>query len=270
MLVGGVGIGDDVPVITSEAKRVKVWALGIFALAGIAVFLVLPPLRQAEAYHQFADGRTMLGVPNFLNVISNAPFALFGVLGLGFACGRSASGKSFIEARERIPFAVFFAGAFLTCFGSGYYHWNPNDATLTWDRLPMTLAFMGLLAAMIAERIEVRAGLRLLWPLVIAGAASVWWWRRSGNLWPYACAQFFSILLVGLLLVLFPPRYTRTMDLLWVTGFYVLAKILEALDRPIYSITQQMVSGHTLKHLAASVSVYWVLRMLRRREAVTT
>jgi hypothetical protein len=252
-------------VINQNNKRLKVSLLAVFALAGIAVFLLLPPLRQAEAYHHFADARTMFGLPNFLNVISNAPFAVFGVMGLWFVGTQRALGKSFVEAVERLPFAVFFAGAFLTCFGSGYYHWNPNDATLTWDRLPMTLAFMGLLAAMIAERIEVRTGLWLLWPLVLAGAASVWWWRYSGNLWPYACAQFFSILLIGLMLVLFPPRYTRTVDLLWVTGFYVLAKILEALDVPIYTLTHQFVSGHTLKHLAASVSVYWVLRMLQRR-----
>lgn len=239
----------------------------VIALAGITTFLLLPTLRQPEAYHHFADDRTMLGIPNFLNVMSNAPFAWWGAMGLWFV-GRSHAANArggFILRSERIPYAVFFAGAFLTCFGSGYYHWSPDDATLAWDRLPMTLAFMGLLAAIVAERIDVRAGLLLLGPLVAAGAASVWWWRRSGNLWPYACAQFFSIVLIGLLLVLFPPRYSRTGDLLWVTGFYVLAKVFEALDRQIFALTDYLVSGHTLKHLAAAVSVYWVLRMLQRR-----
>jgi hypothetical protein len=245
----------------------RVGVVVVIALAGIATFLRLPPLAQPESYHHFADDRRMLGIPNFMNVISNAPFAVLGVMGLRFVWRRRAADTRlcFIQEGERIPFAVFFAGAFLTCFGSGYYHWAPNDATLAWDRLPMTLAFMGLLAAVVSERIEVRAGLRLLWPLVFAGAASVWWWRRSGNLWPYACAQFFSIALIGLMLVLLPPRYNRTGDLLVLTGFYALAKVFEALDWQIFALTNKFVSGHTLKHLVAALAVFWLLRMLQLR-----
>ena len=153
------------------------------AVAGASVFLLLPPMRQPESYHNFIDGRTMWGIPNCLNVLSNAPFAVVGVMGLCFICKTRAPNSTggFLAQGERLPFAVFFLGAFLTCFGSGYYHWAPDDATLAWDRLPMTLAFMGLLAAVVGERIDARAGLWLLWPLVIAGAATVWWWRRTGN-----------------------------------------------------------------------------------------
>jgi hypothetical protein len=132
----------------------------------------------------------------------------------------------------------------------------------------MTVAFMSLLAAMIAERIDVKAGLRLLWPLVLAGVASVWYWRWSGNLWPYAAAQYFSIVLVALIIVLFPPRYGRDGDFLWVAGLYALAKIAEALDARILGSTR-FISGHTLKHLIAALAVYGVLRMLVRRSACT-
>lgn len=187
-------------------------------------------------------------------------------MGLRFLCWNrpQLAGRGFIEGRERLPYAVFFLGALLTCFGSGYYHWAPSDATLAWDRLPMTLAFMGLLAATIAERINVCVGVRMLWPLAIAGAASVWWWRLSGNLWPYAGAQYFSIVLIVLLLLLFPPRYTRGLDMLWITGCYALAKILESADRQVYSLGG-FVSGHTLKHLVAAAAVFFVLRMISKR-----
>jgi hypothetical protein len=271
------------------SRRWRIGLLAGIALAGVAVFLLLPPLAQPESYHQFIDDRTIWGIPNCLNVLSNAPFAVVGAMGMFFMWKqRAAKALSpqpcsgglrppqeslqppqprFVCASERPPFAVFFAGAFLTCFGSGYYHWAPTDATLAWDRLPMTLAFMALLAGVIGERIDARAGLRLLWPLVIAGAATVWWWRWSGNLWPYAGAQYFSIVLIGLILVLFPPRYTRSFDLVWVTGFYILAKVAEALDRPVFHLTG-FVSGHTVKHLVAALAVYWVLRMLQRRSAL--
>ena len=251
------------------SRRRRISLLAGIALAGAVVFLLLPPLQQPESYHHFIDDRTIWGIPNCLNVLSNAPFALVGVMGLRFLGTKSApqAAGGFLERSERLPFAVFFLGAFLTCFGSGYYHWAPDDATLAWDRLPMTLAFMGLLAAVAGERIDARAGLWLLWPLVIAGAATVWWWRWTGNLWPYFGAQYFSIVLIVLLLLLFPPRYTRSFDLLWITGFYILAKVAEALDRPIFTHTG-FISGHTIKHLVAALAVYWVLRMLQKRSAL--
>jgi len=238
----------------------RVWLFGALALGGVVAAFLLPPLRQPESYHHFADARTLAGIPNALNVVSNAAFLVVGLMGLWFLAGRD----HFTDPRERAAYAVFFLGVCGTCFGSTYYHWAPRDATLAWDRLPMTLAFMSLLSATMAERISVTAGARLLWPLVAAGAASVWWWRWTENLWPYLAAQYFSIFLIGWLLVFFPPSYTRNADLLAVTGFYVLAKMAEAMDERIYALTK-WISGHTLKHLIAAVAVYWVLRMLRKR-----
>jgi hypothetical protein len=243
----------------------RVWLFAAVALGGMAAAFLLPPVRQPESYHHFADARILAGIPNGLNVLSNAPFLLAGLMGLWFLAGRDR----FVDSRERAPYAVFFVGACCTSFGSSYYHWSPRDASLLWDRLPMSLSFMSLLAAMIAERISVQVGVRLLWPLVAAGAASVWWWQWTGNLVPYGVAQYFSIVLIGLLLLFFPPSYTRGGDLLAATGIYALAKVAEALDGRIYAFGG-WISGHTLKHLLAALAVYWVLRMLRKRTPVVS
>jgi hypothetical protein len=247
----------------------RLWLVALIGLGGVLAVLVLPPLRQPPAYHLLADRRPLLGIPNFLNVVSNAAILLVGLMGMGCLLRRRASGTngSFQEPAERLPYAVFFFGVVLTGVGSAYYHWTPNNSTLAWDRLPMTVAFMSILAATIAERIDLKAGLWMLWPLVLAGAGSVWYWRWNGNLWPYAAAQYFSIFLVGLLLCLFPPRYTRSPDLLWATGIYALAKVAEVLDARIFGAIH-FVSGHTLKHLLAAFAVYWVLRMLVIRTPV--
>ena len=132
----------------------------------------------------------------------------------------------------------------------------------------MTIAFMSLVAAVIAERISLRAGLWLLPILLLIGLSSVWHWymsevRGAGDLRFYVAVQVYSILVL-LIALSFPPRYTRGSDLAVVVGFYVLAKVLETLDKEIFGIGH-VVSGHTLKHLAAAAAGYWILRMLQKR-----
>src|SRR6185295_17669796 len=104
---------------------------------------------------------------------------------------------TFIDPREQLPYLVFFLGALLTCFGSAYYHAAPDNARLVWDRLPMTLGFAGLVSAAVAERADLRLGLRALWPLLGLGVASVIYWYATerggaGNVIPYAAYQAWS------------------------------------------------------------------------------
>ena len=250
--------------------RARAWLVFLLILVGLVAMFILPPLRQPQGYHQFADRRAVVGIPNFLNVVSNGLLLLVGLMGLRFLAQkrRRTEPGGFIESSERWAYVVFFLGVTLTGFGSAYYHWRPSDSKLVWDRLPMTLTFMSLLAAIITERINARLGVRLLAPLVVAGVASVFYWQWTGNLWPYAGVQFYSPFLIALMIWLFPPRYGRTADLLWVIGIYALAKAAEACDQAILN-TAMLLSGHTLKHLIAAVAVFWLLRMLSKRTPET-
>jgi len=69
------------------------------------------------------------------------------------------------------------------------------------------------------------------------------------------------------IIFLFPPRYSRSDDLLWVAVLYALAKVAEALDARILAASR-LVSGHTLKHLIAALAVYWALWMLVKRAVI--
>ena len=136
--------------------------------------------------------------------------------------------------------------------------------------MPISVAAMAFLAAVVGERISPRAGLVLLLPLAALGAASVFYWswtelQGAGDLRLYGFVQFFPVLAVPLVMLLYPPRYTRGADLVIVIGFYALAKALEVLDKPIFAATG-VLSGHTLKHLVAAAAAFWVWRMLRRRQ----
>jgi len=168
---------------------------GVLWLGQRVVTAFVPRVAQDPAYHNFADTRAALGIPNFLNVVSNLPFLVVGALGLAFLArdARRGGGDAFASPAERRPYWPFFSGVALTAVGSGYYHWQPSNDTLFWDRLPMTLAFMALLASVIGERISLRAGGRLLWPLLLAGALSA---HYGGFITPVKSSFLHSVELV--------------------------------------------------------------------------
>jgi hypothetical protein len=253
------------------SRRTGVLVLVAFTIAVAAVAALAPRVPQPLSYHDFADQRSFAGILNFGDVASNLLFAASGAWGLFFLLGKRAQ-EHFVDPRERWAYVFVFLGLLLTAFGSAYYHLAPNNARLVWDRLPMTLAFMGLVSAMISERVSVSVGFYLLPLLLLIGAGSVvlWWYseaRGAGDLRFYAAVQLYAVLILPVLLLL-PPKYTRSWDFAVVFCFYVMAKAFETADRQIFSIDRHAISGHTLKHLAAGAAGFWILRMLRKRQPI--
>lgn len=242
--------------------------LGIAITAAICIFAV-PPIAQNPDYHNFADRRALLGIPNILDVLSNLPFLIVGTMGLLFLKTRWSDNALFVDPLEKWSWLVLFCALALASFGSTYYHWEPNNPRLTWDRLFIALAFMTLLAIIIAERI--RNTPYLLPLLALAGALSVIYWdyterQGMGDLRPYVLAQFLPILLIPLICALFPASYTGTRRLVVALGWYVLAKLFECFDGEIFNLLS--VSGHTLKHLAAGMGAYTLLGYLKYRQKI--
>ncbi len=263
----------------------RVWLVLSVVLITVGLVFLLPPIPQSEAYHNFADKRSLFGIPNYFNVVSNLLFLLVGAFGiydvLHFREANAARRSSeipvskranFTDSSERWSYCAFFVSVAMTAFGSAYYHLNPRDGTLLWDRIPMAIGFMTLVAATVSERISLKAGMQMLVPLMALGAGTVVYWNLTqkvgqGDLRPYALVQFGSVLVVLILIGLFPSRYTRGTDLAVALAIYGLAKIFEAADRSIFALGN-IVSGHTIKHIAAATSAYWILRMLRKREVL--
>ncbi len=232
----------------------RIWFVVGISVVAVAAAMFLPAMPQPLEYHDFADHREAFGIHNFLDVVSNGAFLFVGVVGLVVALGPRAQ---FQFSVERWPYVIFFIGVLTTAAGSAYYHLAPDNETLFWDRLPMTVAFMALVASQIVERINLRVGLGLLIPMLILGAVSVIYWRITeragdGNVMPYGILQgvFRADLLV---MATLPSRYTRGNDLYWVFAWYVLSKLLETFDPQVIELGH-VVSGHTLKHLAAAIA----------------
>ncbi|MDE3165359.1 MAG: alkaline phytoceramidase [Acidobacteriota bacterium] len=229
------------------------------ALLALA-FAAVPPVAQNPAYHAFADRRTLFGVPNFWNVATNAAFLLVALYGLKALGSRTA----FTLPWERVAYGVLLAATAAVSIGSSYYHLHPDNATLFWDRLPMAVTFMALLAALTGERASMDAGRRLLPPLLLLGVASMLYWRASGDLRLYGLVQFGTVLAFPLLLLLRPPRYTAAEGAWWMVGLYGAAKIFELLDRPMGAWIAT--GGHPWKHLFAAAALFaWMHAVARRR-----
>ncbi len=246
------------------ARRRSILVLISICICVALGLLFAGPIPQPPAYHAFSDARTLFGIPNALNVLSNLPFLLIGLLGIRWL----VSSPSNLAAPLRLPYTIVFAGLIATAFGSAYYHLAPSDATLLWDRMPIAVSFMALFAALLAERISISAVSRLTWLFAIFGAVSALYWAVTGDLRPYLFAQFAPVLSIPLLLWLFSPAYSRGSDLMVGVAFYAAAKLFEDRDGPIYHALDAIISGHTLKHFSAAMGAYWIYRMLRQREAV--
>ena len=256
----------------SFTQRVAI-LVAMFVLS-LAAVLFVAPIPQDPAYHLFADTRPFLGIANFGDVTSNLGFALVGVLGIWSVTG--PRGRALFDAEaDAWPYRTFFAGIFLVSLGSAYYHAAPDNARLFWDRLPMTVAFMALFYAILADRI---AGVAerfgwLLALLVAAGLASLIYWhwtevRGHGDLRFYGLVQFYPMAALPVICWLFPKaRYTGGGYLIWAISWYAAAKALEYFDRQIFDLLGHMASGHSLKHAAAALAAFMLWRMLVNRRS---
>lgn len=221
----------------------------------VATFLFVAPIPQDPAYHLFVDQRSALGISNIWNVLSNLPFLLVGGTGLIFV-RRDAST---VCPLALLPaYVIFFVGILLTAFGSAYYHLAPSNDTLVWDRLPMTIGFAGLFSIIVGEFVSVRIARRLLLPLLAAGVFSVAYWAYTeasgnGDLRPYAIVQFLPMLLIPVILLTSRSKNLPSSVFWLMFVFYFVAKLFEYFDAGVFA-AGNIVSGHSLKHVAASLT----------------
>lgn len=225
-------------------------------LAMVGAALGAPALQQPGLHHHFADDRSFWGVPHAMDVLSNLPFALAGLAGI---CLLLRVPVRTFTNMQRAMAALFFSGLVLVTFGSSIYHLDPVDATLAVDRYCMTVAFAGLLGLVAAGRVSERAGAALGLAALAMGMACVKWWAVTGNVMPWAIFQYGNMLLLWCLALTRPCIRALRVNWTLVLLAYGLAKLLEVNDHLVYLLTDNLVSGHSLKHLVSSMAAWPVL-----------
>ena len=248
-----------------ESKR-QLLLIGIALSLFVALFF-MDPIAQDQAYHQFSDQDTLFSIPNFWNVISNLPFVFVGLVGLRLLSKGTPAGSL---AELRMAYITFFIGLIITGFGSSYYHWNPNDASLVWDRLPMTISFMAFFTVVLGENISITFAKRLFYPLLAIGIFTVVYWIMTesygaGDLRPYVLVQFLPVIMIPLILWLYPSPFGGQRYIVLVLLAYVLAKLMEHYDHQVHEMLLGIMSGHAIKHVVAALGTYFFYLALKKR-----
>jgi hypothetical protein len=235
--------------------------LTLLALLGPDVSHLEPAPTHAHG-GAFADMRELLSIPNALDVLSNLPFLIFGAWGLLCLSPR----WPILPAPQRQAVAVFFVGLIATWIGSSYYHWEPNAWGLMWDRAGMGIAFAGVLGLAVAERVSPRASTATSFVTLVSALAATAWCFATGDVLPWACIQFGGMLLV--LACAFLPRQANSLGVNWLAliGIYAAAKLLEGADAAVFHATGDWISGHSLKHVVASLAALPVLFALGKTQ----
>jgi hypothetical protein len=245
-----------------EGLKQKLPTIAAALLVGAA--LGYGPIAQPAAYHDFADQAAVFGIPHFADVASNLGFLLVAVWGL-FRLSPQRDHSALAPSWG--GYRLFLVGLLLTAFGSAYYHLAPDNATLVWDRLPIALACGGLLAGVWSDT-HGHPSRHPAAVLALCAVASVAWWHftelaGSGDLRPYLLMQALPFVLVPLWQSAYDARESDR----WYFGvallIYAAAKLAELNDHEIGAVLG--VTGHTLKHLLATLSSALVVAGLERR-----
>ncbi|MCM0148638.1 ceramidase domain-containing protein [Photobacterium galatheae] len=256
-----------------STERLKAVLLITSALVLLILVLSQSPITQPADFYQYADTRTRFGVPNFVNVISNLPFAIIGLLGIRLLSHTpKRQVVQVIEPNVAPAYFLFFQGLLATAIGSAYYHLTPTPFSLMLDRIPICLAFLSLYCIMLSEYIHPRLGQRLLFPLNLYGLLAVIYWYvqartgdHSADLSAYVLVQLLPVLHVPMILFLYEEKRPGGGYYLAALISYGLAKLAEYLDSELFSLTGEWISGHSLKHLLAALSGWWIYLLLKKR-----
>lgn len=233
----------------------KVYGLIFFSLAPVILLISFSgAIPQDQLYHQFADQNAIFGIPNFWNVLSNIPFVLVWLYGV----------SQFKYSSRSLSWIVFLTGIALVGPGSAYYHWDPMDSTLVWDRLPMTIGFMGLSSFILTQVFNLAWEKQLTIILLLLGAYSIFHWVNFDDLRIYAWVQVAPIVMVIYCAIFFPSPVLKPTLLSGAVVFYGLAKFVEHYDKEIFEVTEFM-SGHAMKHPLAAVAVYFLIQTNRKK-----
>tara|TARA_B100001996_G_scaffold363768_1_gene332290 strand:- start:39 stop:803 length:765 start_codon:yes stop_codon:yes gene_type:complete len=232
----------------------------------IIIAIAYGKIEQDQSYHAFADSRTFFGIQNSLDVISNLAILFPGILGLALHIRR----RGVFEYRGKIESLIhyhLFAGMLVTFLGSVLYHLDPNDSTLLLDRVGMAIVIASYCSLLVCDFISIKLANSLHFPLIVLGISTLFYWVLIDDLRAYFIFKHQPLILILILLMYGKKSYDKSQYYLWSMTFVLLATLVENLDTEIYEAIG-IISGHTLKHIFAGISLWWIYKMIADRNKI--
>lgn len=198
-----------------------------------------------KGYHNFADKRTLVGFPNAMNVLSN----LFIIIPVIYLLKHKTENNTNNN--------LLIIHITLLSLASAYYHYNPTDKSIFWDIL--MIATLSIIVLNIIN--EYKCGILFY----ILGILSVVYWKQTGDI------RIYLLILIGVPIIFFLKYYDNEEEddkgvkknLYIILFFTVLYRFVEYYDHQIYGLTNNMISGHTLKHIFAGLSILYIVKLLK-------
>jgi 1-acyl-sn-glycerol-3-phosphate acyltransferase len=212
-----------------------------------------------QNYLHFADQRMLVGLPQAMDTLSNLPFAIAGLVGLFTLKGRAPS----LEKRFGL---LFFLGLIATSIFSSWFHQNPTEPLrLAADRFGMLIAFTGIVGLACSYYVSRNLAYVVATSTASLGIIGIYSALHYDSITVWAITQLGSL---ALLLALgirarLNPGNEKSLGLLFLGVVYAAAKAFEMADQPVFIWTEQIISGHSLKHIVASLAAWPILQFFR-------
>jgi len=246
----------------------KRWAPKLYFSSLLILFILglyFGRYQQEQNYHQFADNRVFFGIPNGLDVMSNLAIVFPGIAGIAFVHERQKNKYEWADKFEPTILYCMFFGMVLTFFGSVWFHLEPSNSTLVWDRLGMVIIMACYCSLIIFDRFDSNLAKKVHFPLILIGFSSVFIWQYFDDLRFYFAFKVQLFILVFILLKYGEESYNRSKDYILSLALFGLATIFEFNDGVVFDALI-IISGHTLKHIVAGIALWWIMRMTRERK----
>ena len=106
-------------------------------------------------------------------------------------------------------------------------------------------------------------------PIIIASMISVLCWPVFDDLRVYFIVKHHPFILFPILLVFGNRVYDKISGYYWGLSMFILATVFEFADVVIFELTG-FISGHTLKHVAAGIGLWFLMTMIRDRTEINS
>lgn len=202
------------------------------------IYNIKDPIPRDKKYHDFADHKNIMNIHNGMNVISNLALII-----------------PVLYFYKNKKYKFIYINIILLAITSAYYHLNPNQKTIIYDMMFVVGTHTSAIMYLINSD---KKSLIYIFGIYSVYYATVYNDVRIYELIKYGTSLYFIYNVYKIKSI---SKYSIILIVLYLIQDYTAKK-----DKEIYKLTNNTISGHTLKHIIASINIFIVIYLLNRME----